>query len=98
MSPGVGPHGPIFRQNDDELLGIRRIPGSSCLGPGATSAVGWGPEATIFVCPGNPAWKKEGTVPYTLGTCGTSLARARCLQKEKARTMTGFGIGDKRTA
>jgi len=57
-----------------------------------------GAETTIFVCPGNPAWKKEGTVPYTQGTCGTPSARARCLQKEKARTMTGFGDRDKRTA
>lgn len=67
---------------------------------GAWSYIGsWlGPETTIFVCPGNPAWKKEGTVPYTQGTCGTPSARARCLQKEKARTMTGFGDRDKRTA
>ncbi len=51
---------------------------------GAWSYIGsWlGPETTIFVCPGNPAWKKEGTVPYTQGTCGTpSLGPAPAKRK-----------------
>ena len=67
---------------------------------GAWSYIGsWlGAGNDDFCLPRESCLEEGRHCPLYLGDLRTSLARARCLQKEKARTMTGFGDRDKRTA
>lgn len=67
---------------------------------GAWSYIGsWlGAGNDDFCLPRESCLEEGRHCPLYPGDLRHSLSAGRCLQKEKARTMTGFGDRDKRTA